>query len=542
VSDLVAPLRSRDLLLYFLRLGATGFGGPVALVGAMQRDLVERRAWFTPEEYRQGLALSQLAPGPLAAQLAMYLGWARGGAGSAALVGLAFVLPSFLMVLAIGAAYVRYGGLPWMQGVFYGVGAAVIAIIARSAVRLTRLTLGADRLLWAVFGLAAALTAWTGSEIVWVFVGAGLVTMLVRGGPLALDGGAAGALALLPLGVVAGGAAPGASAATLGRIGLYFAEAGAFVFGSGLAIVPFLHAGVVQDLRWLDEREFMDAVAVAMITPGPVVITVGFIGYVVAGVPGAVTAAAATFLPCYAFTVIPAPHFQRLSRSRPLRAFVAGVTAAATGAIAGAVLVLGRRALVDVTTIAIALFSLAALLGLKRLPEPALIAAAGGLGLALTSGGVMPAGEGGSSSRTSVVVFVCEHGSAKSLVAASLFERMARERGLEVLAVSRGTAPDAAVPPAVVEALRGEGVDVAAFRPQALSEAEAAFARRVVAIGVDLRALVPAAAERLEAWDDIPPVSGGYPAARRAMVARIEVLLRRLEAERGPRREGATER
>jgi chromate transporter len=300
VSVPTAPVRRRDLLLYFLRLGTTGFGGPVALVGAMQRDLVERRRWFTPEEYREGLALSQLAPGPLAAQLAMYLGWARGGAGGAALVGIAFVIPSFLMVVAIGAAYTRFGGLPWMQGLFYGVGAAVIAIIARSAARLTRLTLGADRLLWAVFALAAAVTAWTGSEMLWVFVGAGLLTMAVRAWPRTLDGAASSALALLPLGAVAAGMAPAATPATLWRIGVYFAEAGAFVFGSGLAIVPFLHAGVVQELRWLDERQFMDAVAVAMITPGPVVITVGFIGYLVAGLPGAVAAAVATFLPCYA--------------------------------------------------------------------------------------------------------------------------------------------------------------------------------------------------------------------------------------------------
>lgn len=370
----------RELALYFLRLGTTGFGGPVALVGYMQRDLVEGRRWFSSDEYREGLALAQLAPGPLAAQLAMYLGWARGGAAGAALVGLAFVIPSFLMVIAIAVGYLRFGGLPWMQGAFYGIGAAVIAIIARSATKLTGLTLGTDRLLWALFAAAALVTAWTESEIVWVFLGAGVVTVFVRTRTFARAPGMTLAVGLLPSGLLTGLGEP-ASGATLWRLGWYFAEAGAFVFGSGLAIVPFLHAGVVQEFRWLNERQFLDAVAVAMITPGPVVITVGFIGYLVAGFAGAVIAALGTFLPCYLFTVIPAPHFQRLSQNRAIKAFVDGVTAAATGAIAGAVFVLGRRALVDWATSLMALLTLVILLRFKRVPEPALIAMAGAAGI-----------------------------------------------------------------------------------------------------------------------------------------------------------------
>ena len=373
--------RTADLLRYFLGLGTTGFGGPVALVGYMQRDLVERRGWYTPEEYREGLALAQLAPGPLAAQLAMYLGWARGGPVTAGLVGLAFVLPSFLMVLVIGVGYVRLGGLPWMQGAFYGIGAAVIAIIARSAMKLTRLTLGTDRLLWVLSAAAALVTAWTESEIVWVFLAAGAITFLARAAPARLPRWTLG-VALWPPSLLTGLSGP-ASDGTLWRIGWYFAEAGAFVFGSGLAIVPFLHAGVVQEFHWLDERQFLDAVAVAMITPGPVVITVAFIGYLVAGFAGAAVAALATFLPCYLFTVIPAPHFRRLAGSLGLKAFVDGVTAAATGAIAGAALVLGRRALVDVAAVAIAVVVFAVLTRVKRIPEPSLIAAAGILGILL---------------------------------------------------------------------------------------------------------------------------------------------------------------
>jgi chromate transporter len=372
-----------ELAAYFGRLGTLGFGGPIALVGFMQRDLVEERRWFTEGEYREGLALSQLAPGPLAAQLALYLGWARYGSSGAAVVGLAFVLPSFVMVLVLAWGYLRFGGLPWMQGAFYGIGAAVIAIIARSVVKLTRLTLARDRLLWALCAAAAVVTAWTESEIVWVFVGAGVVTMLLRGGLLA-ERPPQAALAFVPPSLLAGLGGP-ASPETLWRIAWYFTEAGAFVFGSGLAIVPFLHGGVVNDFGWLNERQFLDAVAVAMITPGPVVITVAFIGYLVAGLAGAVVAAAATFLPCYLFTVIPAPHLQRWSRIRAVRAFVEGVTAAATGAIAGAVFVLGRRALVDPTTVAIAMATLLLLVRVKRLPEPVLIAAVGLLGAVLRS-------------------------------------------------------------------------------------------------------------------------------------------------------------
>ena len=376
-------MSAADLLLYFLRLGAVGFGGPVALVGSMQRDLVERRRWFTAEEFREGLALAQLAPGPLAAQLAMYLGWARGGAGGAALVGLAFVAPSFLMVVAIAVAYVRLGGMPWMQGAFYGIGAAVIAIVARSAVRLMGLTLARDPLLWILCAASALVTAWTESEIVWVFVGAGVIALVAREAGRFRPPRVALSVIVLPAALWTGLAGRPASGTVLWKIAAYFAEAGAFVFGSGLAIVPFLHGGVVQRFAWLDERQFLDAVAVAMITPGPVVITVGFIGYLVAGAAGAVVAAVATFLPCYLFTVIPAPHFHRLSRNLALKAFVDGVTAAATGAIAGAVFVLGRRALVDATTVAIAAVALVVQARFRRVPEPLLIAAAAVLGILL---------------------------------------------------------------------------------------------------------------------------------------------------------------
>ena len=379
------PCTMREFLLYFLRLGTFGFGGPIALAGYMQRDLVERRRWISKQDYLEGLALAQLAPGPLAAQLAIYLGWVRARVLGASLVSLAFVAPSFVMVIAISALYVAYGGLSWMQGMFYGIGAAVIAIIARSATKLVKMTLERDRLLWAIFLVSAIVTGWTEQEILWIFLAGGLAAMLVRTPPAWLRlGGSGTAMIALPHWLLAGldGAA---SLPVLWKILVFFTFAGAVVFGSGLAIVPFLHGGVVGDFHWLDERQFLDAVAVAMITPGPVVITVAFIGYLVAGFTGAVIAAIGVFLPCYLFVIIPAPYYRRWARIPQIKSFVDGVTAAATGAIAGATYVLGRRALIDIPTVAVFAVTLLALVKLRKVPEPLVIVASGVAGLLLRS-------------------------------------------------------------------------------------------------------------------------------------------------------------
>jgi chromate transporter len=367
-----------EFLAYFLRLGTFGFGGPIALAGYMQRDLVERRKWISKQDYVEGLALAQLAPGPLAAQLAIYLGWIRAGTLGATLVSAAFVLPSFLMVLALSAVYVRFGGLPWMQGVFYGIGAAVIAIIARSAYKLVRMTLGKDILLWVLFAVSAIVTAGTERELIWIFLVSGVVALVAKTRPQL--GAHAAALAVVPSWLVTGLSGP-APAGVLWKITLYFAEAGAFVFGSGLAIVPFLYGGVVGQFHWLTERQFLDAVAVAMITPGPVVITVSFIGYLVGGPAGATLAAIGVFLPCYLFVVIPARYFRRSAKHPKVKAFVDGVTAAATGAIAGAAVVLGRRAIVDMQTVLIAVATLLMLVYARKIPEPIVIVAAGLVGL-----------------------------------------------------------------------------------------------------------------------------------------------------------------
>jgi chromate transporter len=369
-----------QMILYMLRLGTLGFGGPVALVGYMRRDLVERRGWITENDYREGLALAQMMPGPLAAQLGIYLGYVHYRLVGATLAGIAFVLPSFLMVVALGWAYAHFGGLAWMQAVFYGVGAAVVGIIAMSACKLTTKSIGRDKLLWVIYLTLAAVTVVTESEIAWLFIAGGLLNWFWRAPPKWLSKGGLNALAATQMPSMSG-VMSGVDLPLLGQLGLFFTKAGAFVFGSGLAIVPFLYGGVVTEHHWLNDKQFVDAVAVAMITPGPVVITVGFIGYLVAGFPGACVAALGTFLPCYLFTVLPAPYFKRYGKLPGVKAFVDGITAAAVGAITGSVLVIAKRSLIDMPTIALAIATVLLLWRFKKLQEPVIVVAAALFGL-----------------------------------------------------------------------------------------------------------------------------------------------------------------
>jgi chromate transporter len=380
-SQSAIPYTLWQLVAYFLGLGTYGFGGPVALVGYMHRDLVDRWGWITESDYREGMALAQLAPGPLAAQLAIYLGYVHYRIPGATLVGIAFVLPSFLMVLALGWAYVLYGGLSWMRAVFYGVGPAVIGIIAYSAYKLTRKTIGRDWLLWLVYLASAVATVITESELVWLVLASGLLVWIVKTPPR-LPGSAA---IVLPLGLSLPGM-PVASNQTLWEIAVFFTKAGAFVFGSGLAIIPFLYGGVVTQYGWLNDNQFLDAVAVAMITPGPVVITVAFIGFLIGGFSGASVAAIATFVPCYFFTIIPAPYFKKYGKRPSIVAFVDGVTAAAIGAISGAVIVLGQRMIIEngapeLFKVGLMLATLAIFWTGRKIPEPLIVLAAALIGL-----------------------------------------------------------------------------------------------------------------------------------------------------------------
>jgi chromate transporter len=376
----------KDLILYFLRLGTTGFGGPVALVGYMHRDLVEERRWITEEEYKDGLALAQLAPGPLAAQLGIYLGYVHYKVIGATLAGIAFVIPSFVMVVALGIAYKLFGGLPWMQALFYGVGAAVVGIITISSYKLTEKSISKFKinaitqywLLWLFFVIGLVITVVTESEEVLLFIVAGLVYMFLKAPPKSIK-----KPSIVNSILLFGTGFWNFETGNLTRIAWFFTKAGAFVFGSGLAIVPFLHSGVVNQYGWLTEQEFIDAVAVAMITPGPVVITVGFIGYLVAGFPGACIAALATFLPCYLFTVLPAPYFHKYGKHPSVKAFVDGITAAVVGALAGAVIVIAIRTIKDIPTAIIALLTIVVLLKMKKVKEPLIILIAAIAGLLL---------------------------------------------------------------------------------------------------------------------------------------------------------------
>jgi chromate transporter len=375
----------RQLVLYFLKLGYAGFGGPVALVGYMHRDLVEKNKWISEEEYKEGLALAQLAPGPLAAQLSMYLGYVHYRFIGATLVSIAFVMPSFIMVVAIGIAYKLFGGLPWMQAVFYGVGAAVIGIIAMSSYKLTTKSIGKLNLesfknnwiLWLFFITAIAVTIITKSEQILLFVGAGVLCMVIKAPPKWMNKNSLSLITFSGLGFWQ------FETSTLVKIALFFTKAGAFVFGSGLAIIPFLHGSVVNDFHWLDEKQFLDAVAVAMITPGPVVITVGFIGYLVAGFPGACIAALATFLPCYLITLVTAPYFKKIAKNLSIKAFVDGITAAVIGALVGAVVIISIRSIVDIPTAIIAFASVMTLIFLKKIKEPYIIFLSALIGLTL---------------------------------------------------------------------------------------------------------------------------------------------------------------
>lgn len=372
-----------DLVKYFLKLGTTGFGGPVALVGYMHRDLVEQRKWISEEEYKEGLALAQLAPGPLAAQLGIYLGYVHHGVLGATLSGLAFVLPSFIMVVLLGIAYTVYGGLPWMQSIFYGVGAAVIGIIAISAYKLTIKSVSkfditsikSNWLLWLFYMITATLTVITQNEEVLLFITLGFIYMLIKAPPSWIRKPTASSVALIPIFSLMS-----IQWTKLSQIAWFFTKAGAFVFGSGLAIVPFLHSGVVNEYKWLSEQQFIDAVAIAMITPGPVVITVGFIGYLVAGFKGACVAALATFLPCYLLTIIPAPYFKKISKNKSIKTFVDGITSAVVGALTGAVIVIALRSIVDIPTLVIALVSGIVLLNFKKVNEIHVIVAAAVVG------------------------------------------------------------------------------------------------------------------------------------------------------------------
>jgi chromate transporter len=377
--------RLRDLLRYFVGLGSWGFGGPIATVGYMQRDLVEQRRWVARKDFLNGVALGQTMPGPLAAQVTMWVGYLSRGALGALAVSVAFILPSLLVVLTIAVLYVRHQGLDWVQALFYGIAPGVIAIIAIAAVRLARMTNTTDRRLWAISAVLGLITAVTGAEIAVLFLAAGLLMVLIDAPPRWL--GRDRLSTWWPLGPAAQGpwlelTAP---ASTQAALAWFFLKAGAFIFGSGLAIVPFLRQGVVHDHGWMTEAQFLDAVAMGLITPGPVVISATFIGYFVGGLLGALVATVAIFLPIYLGVVVPGRWFARHADHPQLQAFVKGATAAAAGALTGAVVVLARETIIDARTTVISAIALA-LLWRYKLKEPYIVGFSALAGLLLYTG------------------------------------------------------------------------------------------------------------------------------------------------------------
>ena len=365
--------RIGELVPYFLRLGLLGFGGPVALVGQMERELVADRKWLTKEHMREAIAVCQSLPGPLAIQVGIYISYLRSGFWGAWAGGWAFIFPNFVIVAALGALYVHLGDLPAVTAVFYGVSPAVIALILHSCYRLAKLGME-DRLQWVLAVICFFVTVILQAEVALLFIGAGTVGILYYGNLFRrLPPPAASALAAPVL-------APLAPASTIGKLLLFFLKAGSLTFGSGLVIVPFLQQGLVQEYQWLDERQFLIAVAVGMISPGPVVITATFVGYLVAGFWGSFASTIGIFLPSFLLVLVAAPILARHRGNANVQGFVKGAYAAAIGTILGACILLGRIAIGDWLTVAIGVASLIVLFRWK-VSNPALITATALIGL-----------------------------------------------------------------------------------------------------------------------------------------------------------------
>ena len=378
MTTTTVPERGRmaDLALYFLRLGFLGFGGPVALVGQMERELVNDKKWLTREQMRESIAICQSLPGPLAIQVGIYIAWLRCGFWGAWVGGWCFILPNFVIVAALGALYVYLGDLQPVTAIFYGVSPAVIALILHSCYRLAKLGME-DWLQWAIAAVCFAVTIILQAEVALLFIGAGTVGIIYYGSLFKRTP------AVLPVVVVPAAAAPiapVATASTLGKLMLFFLKAGSLTFGSGLVIVPFLEQGLVQQYGWLDERQFLIAVAIGMISPGPVVITATFVGYLVAGFWGSLVSTVGIFLPSFLLVLIVAPILARHRGNANVQGFVKGAYAAAIGTILGACVLLGKIAIGDWLTAAVGIVSLAALFRWK-VSNPALIAVTAVIGL-----------------------------------------------------------------------------------------------------------------------------------------------------------------
>lgn len=365
-----------EIVRYFLRLGTLGFGGPVALVGLMEKELVQERQWLTRDEMRDAVAVSQSLPGPLAIQVGIFIAYLRSGFWGAWAGGWAFILPNFLIVVALGALYVHFGGLSWMTGVFYGIAPTVIALILHSCYRLAKLGME-DWLQWVIAAVCFVVTVWLEAEVAVLFIGSGVLGIAYYGSLFRSSTAPTSLLALVPVGV---GATAQSTASTFAQLLAFFLKAGSLTFGSGLVIVPFLEKGVVQESGWLNPREFFVAVAVGMMSPGPVVITATFVGFLVAGFWGSLVSTIGIFLPSFILILVVAPILVRHRANPNVQGFVKGAYGAAIGTILGACVLLGKIAIGDWLTALIAVGSLALLFRFKVI-NPLLIGATAAIGL-----------------------------------------------------------------------------------------------------------------------------------------------------------------
>ncbi len=372
----VARVRVRELVGYFLRLGALGFGGPVALCGQMERELVEERGWLTREEMREGIAVCQSLPGPLAIQVGIFISYLRGGFWGAWAGGWAFIAPNFVIVVILAALYVHFGGLSPVTAIFYGVSPAVISLILHSCYRLAKLGME-DWLQWVIAAACFLVTVAVRAEVAILFIFSGILGVLYYGSFLRGLVPVSSLMAAAPLGI---GIAKGATGSIFGKLFVFFLKAGALTFGSGLVIVPFLENGLVRQTGWLDERQFLVAIAIGMISPGPVVITATFVGYLVAGFWGSVVSTVGIFLPSFLLMLVAAPLLIRHRANPNVQGFVKGAYAAAIGTILGASVLLGRIAVGDWLTALVAIASLVVLFRWK-ISNPLLVAATAIIGL-----------------------------------------------------------------------------------------------------------------------------------------------------------------
>jgi chromate transporter len=371
-----------QFVLYFFRLGALGFGGPVALANSIRRDLVEGRGWLTSEEYENGLALAAACPGPLAYQLGCYCGYVRFGVAGGLAVAIAFAFAPFVIVTSAASLYVRFEGNWQLRALFYGIAPVVLALIVKACWNLGKRTLRSDRAAWIFAVVACAITVIVQKELALMFVVAGLCGTLVFGRSRAAStapaasqaNGRARAMVLVPAATIA-------FSGKTAELFLFFFKTGLLVFGSGLVIVPFLKTQVVDQYHWLSNREFLDSVAIGMISPGPVVITATFVGYLLNGVIGALAATAGIFLPPVLFTILATPILLRYYKNPRLAGFIRGVGVTVVGVLVGTTYLVGKEAIGDWLTIVIFVIGLVAITVWKKLPEPLVVLAGGVIGL-----------------------------------------------------------------------------------------------------------------------------------------------------------------